>query len=197
MHDIIEKKIGLSGCEIHVLEAGGVQGRDVVLLHGMKFQAETWRQLGTLDFLAGAGFHSVAVDLPGFGRSKAGNLSPSDVLRGVINDLQLDNPVLLGPSMGGRVALEFCLEEAELVDGMILVGPVGVAENRGRLHEIKVPVLAIWGGEDAISPLENGMTLERKVSGCRLVVIDGAPHPCYLDHSDKFHAEINDFLNGL
>ncbi|MEN8142471.1 MAG: alpha/beta hydrolase [Thermodesulfobacteriota bacterium] len=197
MTDIVEKKINVAGCEVHVLEAGAPQGRDVALLHGMKFQAETWRQLGTLDFLAEAGFHAVALDLPGFGRSPAGSASPADILGGVINELQLDKPVLLGPSMGGRVALEFCLAEEKLLGGMILVGPVGVAENRARLHGIKVPVLAIWGGEDAISPLQNGHILAQEIDGCRLLVIDGAPHPCYLDHSERFHSEIHAFLSGL
>lgn len=197
MTDVVEKKIYVAGCEVHILEAGASQGRDVVLLHGMKFQAETWRQLGTLDFLAGAGFHPVALDLPGFGKSPAGSASPAAVLRQVISELKLANPVLLGPSMGGRVALEFCLEETTPVGGMILVGPVGVAENRERLHNIKIPVLAIWGGEDAISPLENAHLLESEIDGCRLEIIDGAPHPCYLEHAERFHAMIDNFLGGL
>jgi abhydrolase domain-containing protein 14 len=74
---IKEKMIDVDGCRVHVWEANETGGRDVVLLPGMKFQAETWRQLGTLDFLAAAGFHGVAVDLPGFGKSPAGSAEPA------------------------------------------------------------------------------------------------------------------------
>ena len=48
MPQITEKTIDLDGCLIHALEAGPKEGRSVILLHGMKFQAETWRELGTL-----------------------------------------------------------------------------------------------------------------------------------------------------
>ena len=52
-------------------------------------------------------------------------------------------PVILGPSMGGRVCLEFCLDHQDKVGAMILVGPIGVPENRSRMDEIEVPVLAV------------------------------------------------------
>ena len=197
MFDIIEKKLDLAGDEVHILESGSPLNQAVILLHGMKFQADTWRELGTIEILAGSGFHVVALDLPGYGRSPSGSITPGYVLSGVIDKLQLAGPVLLGPSMGGRVALEFCLEGEVALGGMILVGPVGIEENREILHKIKAPVLAIWGGEDSISPLENGHILEREIENCRLVVIEGAPHPCYLDHSERFHTEICDFLKGL
>ena len=80
---------------------------------------------------------------------------------------------------------------------MILVGPVGVAENRHRLGAVKVPVLAIWGEEDAVSPLANGRILEQEVDNCRLVVINSAPHPCYLDNAPQFHRELHEFLTEL
>jgi pimeloyl-ACP methyl ester carboxylesterase len=60
-----------------------------------------------------------------------------------------------------------------------------------------VPVLTIWGEEDGVSPLENGRILEQEVASCRLVVISGAPHPCYLDNAPQFHSELHDFLTGL
>jgi len=194
---IKEKTIKVEGSTVHLLETAGGNGRDVLLLHGMKFQAETWRGLGTLDFLASAGFHAVALDLPGFGQSPAGNAGPSVVLRGVIKELGLAKPVIVGPSMGGRVALEFCLDNQGLVGALVLVGAVGVAENRQRLADIKVPVLVLWGGDDAISPLENGHLLERELADCRLVIIENAPHPCYLDHASRFHRELENFLQEL
>ena len=81
-----------------------------------------------------------------------------------------------------------------MVNGLILVGTVGVQENRERLKEIVMPCLAVWGGEDTISPLANGHLLEQEVRGAQLAVIPGAPHPCYLDHSDEWHRILLGFM---
>ena len=64
MSEIIRKNIVVAGGGINVLEAGNEDARPVILLHGMKFQAETWRELGTLEYLAEAGFHVLGIDLP-------------------------------------------------------------------------------------------------------------------------------------
>lgn len=101
MGEIVEKKIDLDGCAVHFLDAGPAQGRAVIMLHGMKFQAETWRTLGTIETLAALGFHVVAVDLPGFGKSPAHEMAVDDVLAGLVRGLGLVAPVLVGPSMGG------------------------------------------------------------------------------------------------
>jgi abhydrolase domain-containing protein 14 len=152
-----EQKLPVAG-GVHVLLAGPPGGLGVILLHGMKFQAETWRDLGTLEYLAGRGLRVVAVDLPGFGRSPAGPAAPAATLRGVIDRF---------------------------------------AENRSRLGEIDIPVLAVWGGADTVSPLANGRLLASEISGCRLLVIPSAPHPCYLEHAELFNREVADFIGGL
>jgi len=192
-----ERILNIEGSEVHVLETGKVGGDAIVLLHGMKFQAETWRELGTLEYLASRGFHCLAVDLPGFGRSSVGQAKPTEVLEALITEFKLVKPILLGPSMGGRICLEFCLQQQDLVGGLVLVAPVGVVENQEKLAGIRVPVLAVWGSEDSISPLENGKVLQREIEMCRLVVIAGAPHPCYLDNAERFHQEVADFLYSL
>ncbi len=194
---IEEVFLTVAGGEVRCLAAGPAEGRGVVLLHGMMFTAETWRELGTLDVLAGAGLRAVALELPGFGRSPAGPATPGQVVQAAIRHFSLQRPVLLGPSMGGRVALEFSLATPAQVGGLILVGPVGVVENRARLPEIGVPVLAVWGEADRIAPPEHGRLLAREIPDCRLLVIPGAPHPCYLEHAPFFHREILAFIEAL
>lgn len=193
----MEKMLPLFGGQLFTLAAGPLSGRSVLLLHGMRFQAETWRQLGTLAHLAAAGMRAVAVDLPGFGRSPAGPATAGQVIGAVIRQFALYRPVLLGPSMGGRVALEFALAHPELLGGLILVGAVGILENRSRLGEIKVPVLAVWGGSDTVSPPTLGRLLAAEIPDCRLLEIPGAPHPCYLGHAPLFNGEVAAFAAGL
>ena len=37
----------------------------VLLLHGMRFKSQTWRDLGTIEFVGAMGHRVIAVDLPG------------------------------------------------------------------------------------------------------------------------------------
>lgn len=197
MADMIDDKITVDSCQIHFLETGEANGTDILLLHGMKFTAQTWKDLGTLDVLADAGYHSLAVDLPGFGDSPACDSSPDQVLVDCIVAKKLNKPILIGPSMGGRVALEFCLEHPDLVGGLVLIGAVGVEENKSRIPRIDVPTLIVWGGEDAISPIDNGHLLHKKIGGSHFYVIDGAPHPCYLEQPEIWHKELVSFLEKI
>ena len=191
---VITHTIDLGGYAVHLLEAGAPAGRAVVLLHGMKFQAETWRELGTLEELAALGLRVLAVDMPGFGKSPAAERPSGEVLLQLLDALGVDHAVLIGPSMGGRIALEFAIAHPGRVAGLILAGPVGVAENRGHLGAITAPTLLIWGSEDQVSPLANSDILQAGIAGARLEVFEGAPHPCYLDQPQRWHQLLRTFL---
>jgi pimeloyl-ACP methyl ester carboxylesterase len=63
---------GVNGLDVHLLEAGGTH-RDapcVLLLHGFPELALSWH--GVLERLAAAGFHVIAPDMRGYGRTSAG-----------------------------------------------------------------------------------------------------------------------------
>jgi pimeloyl-ACP methyl ester carboxylesterase len=64
-------KMTFQGRELHYLEAAFGEGTEptILLLHGASFSSQTWADLGTLEVLAGAGHHVIALDLPGFGQS--------------------------------------------------------------------------------------------------------------------------------
>lgn len=57
------------GSQVHDLIEGHEGGQPVVLLHGSSFNAETWKEIGTMRELAEAGYRTYAVDLPGHGKS--------------------------------------------------------------------------------------------------------------------------------
>ncbi|MDH3359800.1 MAG: alpha/beta hydrolase [Desulfobulbaceae bacterium] len=196
MLTITEKEIRLEKGTLHCLTGGNRGMRDILLLHGKKFEAETWRDLRTLHELAEAGFHAVALDMPGYGKSPEAEMGNEYVLRAFIQVEQLDRPILLGPSMGGKIALEFALAHPQLVGGLILVGAVGIEEYKDRLSEIKKPTLLVWGSNDTISPPANGELLAQEIENSKLVIIDNAPHPCYLEQPDLWHDELINFLRS-
>ncbi|MGA2193125.1 MAG: alpha/beta hydrolase [Nitrospirota bacterium] len=194
--ETIQKTVKAGGCEINTLKAGSSKGKDILLLHGMSFQAETWRDLGTLGVLGGAGYDVTAIDMPGFGRTKKCGAGPDAVLLKFFEAEGLRKPVMIGPSMGGRTALNFALDHPELVGGLVLIGCVSVEENRDRLHTIGVPTLIVWGEKDHIAPMSNAELLHREIKGARLLVIAGARHPAYLDNPQLWHTELLDFLKA-
>ncbi len=191
---VLDQTTAIGDCDIHMIKAGGAGGPALLFLHGLKFNAATWLDLGTLAMMADEGYEALALDLPGFGDSPPCDVDPLKVLKQVIINQKLDKPVVLGPSMGGKVALEFALAHPELVGGLVLVGAVGVEERKEQLSTIKVPTLIVWGSEDAISPLANGHLLAERIPDASLVLVQGAPHPCYLDQPDIWHWELTSFL---
>ena len=83
------------------------------------------------------------------------------------------------------------------VAGLILAGPVGVAENWEHLAAVVAPTLLIWGSEDEISPLANSDILLAGIAGARREVLDGAPHPCYLAQPERWHELLRTFFAAL
>jgi abhydrolase domain-containing protein 14 len=197
MREITSKRVDLDGCVVHCLECGEAKRRAVVLLHGMKFQAETWRELGTLEVLAGLGLHVLAVDMPGFGKSPASETLSVEVLAQFVRQQGLDRVVLVGPSMGGRIALEFAIKYPQRIAGLILVGAVGVEENRAGLTGIAAPTHIVWGAEDQIAPLANSDTLLAEIQNATREIYPEAPHPCYLAQPDRWHASLRTFFTNL
>ncbi len=195
MAKLIDETLDFNDYSVHV-KTGGAGRKTLLFLHGMKFNAETWDTLGTLTTVIDEGFGVCALDLPGFGESPAADVAPVQVVKQVIIRQQLDKPILVGPSMGGKVSLDFVVAHPELVGGLVLIGAVGVDDVSEKLTEIKVPTLIVWGSEDAISPIANAHKLDTAIPDSNLVLIQGAPHPCYLDQPDIWHWELTSFLKG-
>jgi pimeloyl-ACP methyl ester carboxylesterase len=77
--------------------------------------------------LIGCGFHVLGVDGPGFGRSRA--LQPDayrlealvELLHGLIDDRELERPVLMGHSWGGAVCVSYAGTYPADVRGLVLL----------------------------------------------------------------------------
>ena len=108
---------------LHYNEWG--EGDPLIAIHPLALESTAFA--GVAQQLAGLGLRTLAVDLPGFGCSPLvdGPLTPSALAEPVIELARtLERPpIVMGMSMGGRVALEVALQAPELVRGVVLVAP--------------------------------------------------------------------------
>jgi pimeloyl-ACP methyl ester carboxylesterase len=108
---------------LHTREWG--RGDPVIVLHPLGLDSEMFAEFGTR--LAECELRTIAVNLPGFGRSAAPvePLTPRRLAEPVVELARtLPRPTaLLGISMGGRVALEAALIDPDRFRSVILIAP--------------------------------------------------------------------------
>lgn len=100
-------------------------GQPVIAMHPLGLESSAFEGFGKV--LARGGLRTIAVDLPGFGQTPAPHdrLSPSVMAEPVIalaRSLPMP-PIVLGISMGGRVALEAALTAPGAFRAVIAIAP--------------------------------------------------------------------------
>lgn len=176
----------VQGADVHHVVAGPEDGPPVLLLHGGRFHSGTWVELGTVDALATAGFHVVAVDLPGFGKTPPGEADDGTFLTDLVPALGLHRPVVLAASMSGRFAFPWLVGRPGEAAGFVACAPVEIPTWAPRLPP-ELPALLVWGSEDQGFPPSLAEHLSARLTDTRMLLLEGAGHPSYLDAPDAFH----------
>jgi abhydrolase domain-containing protein 14 len=189
--------VEIDGGRVHYLIEGSEKGRPVVLLHGASFTSETWKQISTMEVLAQAGYLVYSLDLPGYGQSAPSQANHRTWLRGLLDLLNVDRPVVVSPSMSGRYALPLVTESPEKVSGFVAVAPVGILDYQDRLGLIAAPVLAVWGEHDTLIPQAQADRMIRSVKVGRKVVIPNGSHAPYMSDPATFHTQLLRFLTEI
>lgn len=195
--EILSRFTTVASAKVHYLATGLRNGQSLVLLHGASFSSETWREIGTLEALALAGYRAFAIDLPGFGKSERVSKSPEAWLGELLDQLSLKSPVLLAASMSGGYALPFITSQPERIAGFIAVAPVGIPSYREQLHKITAPVLAIWGEEDKLIPISDAELLVKSVKHGELIVIPKGSHAPYMSNPELFNQKLLEFMSTI
>lgn len=68
---------------------------------------------------------------------------------------------------------------------------------RGRLGELHVPTLIVWGAKDEFAPVGGAYRFNKQIPGSRLVVLERAGHWLLEDDPARVGAEVRQFLEEL
>jgi pimeloyl-ACP methyl ester carboxylesterase len=134
---------------MHILEAGQAGQPAVLLLHGFPELAFSWRRI--IPSLAAAGFHVVAPDQRGYGKSTGwdgrydGDLAQYRMLNLVVDaaalleKLGIEKAHVVGHDFGSPVAAYFALTRPDVVRSCVLMsapfGGVPIGGRAGSVHE--------------------------------------------------------------
>jgi len=226
----------------------------LMFIHGSGGCKESWKF--QTDYFQG----SEAINLPGH---PDGELCPTiegyaKWFHGYIQEKEYRDVVIAGHSLGGGIALQYALDHAADLKGIVLMGSgarlrvhpmflealetviqnpdaaqnpfddtyqlidselAAVMKKRSeengpksflndlkacdqfdvmeRLGEIKVPILAVCGDQDVMTPPKYSNFLADKVPGTRAVIIPGGTHMAYAEKPNEANTAIEDFIKGL
>lgn len=115
--------MNINGLNINYLDFGNKKGDAIVLLHGWGQNVQMMQMLGE-PFKDK--YRIIAVDFPGFGGSDEpkeviGVDGYTKIIEKLLDELKVKNPVLIGHSFGGRVAVKFASRND--VKKLILLSP--------------------------------------------------------------------------
>jgi pimeloyl-ACP methyl ester carboxylesterase len=130
-------------------QAGSQHKQPLLMVHGLGDEADTWRHI--FSTLAEE-YHTLAIDLPGFGRSDQPHVDYTpgfmmDVVTQFLDQLDIASAIIMGSSLGGILAHGIAISHPERIKGLILVGgtllqPEPMQDWGIRL--MQVPLLGEW-----------------------------------------------------
>jgi pimeloyl-ACP methyl ester carboxylesterase len=142
--------VDVPGARLHVREFGASDpdAPAILLVHGLAGQLEHYT-FGVTGRLPGR-YRIVAVDRPGSGFSTRAPGTPADlgtqaaILAALIGQLKLEQPLVVGHSLGGALALALALDHPRHVGALALIAP---------LTHMQEQVPPVFEGLTILSPL--------------------------------------------
>jgi 3-oxoadipate enol-lactonase len=74
---------------------------------------------------------------------------------------------------------------------------VWLADQRDRVHDIRVPTFVLCGAEDRVTPPALSTALARLIAGAQIETIERAGHLSNLERPDAFNTSVGAFIRGV
>ena len=148
----------------------GESGPPMIILHGLFGISDNWVSFGKK--IAEQGFRVLIPDQRNHGQSQHSDffnyLAMTDDLLEFIEKHKLENPIILGHSMGGKVAMRFTLENPEMVKKLIIVDISMRAYPARAQHKIIIDAMRRVNFDMVSSRREVEMLLTERLPNQRL-----------------------------
>ncbi|EAQ46970.1 esterase, putative [Roseobacter sp. MED193] len=121
--------------KIHYIDIGPRDAQPLVLIHGLSGQLQHFTY--ALAELLAKDHRVIALDRPGCGYSTRASdglarlPEQAKTLLNVLDQLEVDQPVLVGHSLGGAVSLAMALQAPEKIRGLALLAPLTHPSSQG------------------------------------------------------------------
>lgn len=144
-----DSTVTIDGVRLRVRDTGPRDAPALILLHGFASSLETWQAWA--DRLS-AKFRVIRLDLPGFGLTgpdPSGDYTDARsvaLILGLMDRLGLHDAVLIGNSLGGKLAWMFAAAHPERVTKLVLISPDGFASpgfEYGKKPDVPLMVRAL------------------------------------------------------
>ena len=135
-----ERWANLNGLKIRYLESGKENDRHILFIHGLGSSADRWANLPNA---LSARFHTISLDLPGFGKSdKPATMKYSienfrEIILDFINEIAIDDghTSIVGHSLGGYIAAEITMKNKNQFERLVLIDSSGMLKKPTPLLE--------------------------------------------------------------
>jgi pimeloyl-ACP methyl ester carboxylesterase len=125
--------MNISGMRVHYRDEGNPNGQPIVLVHGILSSLHTWDEWNK--GLAN-NYRIISLDVPGFGLT-GGPDDPDSYSEALLHDsfqqfieqLQLDDFILVGNSLGGYISAHYAALNPSKVKKLILIDPAGAPQE--------------------------------------------------------------------
>jgi pimeloyl-ACP methyl ester carboxylesterase len=144
--EALSQFVTVEDARLHFVIKGA--GRPVVLIHGNPGSCQDWARLYGPLASRHCGF---AFDRPGHGHSDRPNHRPitvdvqAQMLHTALKELNIEQPILVGHSWGGALALAYALEFQDDVAGLVLLAPAAYESDDGVSFLTKLPAWPVVG----------------------------------------------------
>lgn len=122
--------VEVGGTSLRIRDTGPPQAQAILLLHGFGSSLETWEPWAqSLDKT----YRVLRVDFPGSGLSEADRSGQYDdarslsLISALLDQMSIHDAVLIGNSMGGRIAWQFAAAFPDRIKKLVLISPDGFA----------------------------------------------------------------------
>lgn len=113
-------------------------GKPLIILHGLLGLSDNWVSIGKLLAL---NYNVIIPDLRNHGQSPhSSNFNYNNMAEDIVelmDDLELNSAVIMGHSMGGKVAMQFALQHPEKTDKLIVVD-ISMRQYDERQYQIDI-----------------------------------------------------------